>query len=59
LLSECRFAPIWETEFLAAFDLAPQIAARVRGGRRIEGFKGTADLPNQFRRPFGAAALPG
>jgi len=33
--------------------LAPDLAGRVRGGRRAERFVGTADLPSFFRRPHG------
>jgi 2-polyprenyl-6-methoxyphenol hydroxylase-like FAD-dependent oxidoreductase len=43
-----------EREFLAALELAPGIAQRVRCGRRVERFYGTADLPNHFRRPYGS-----
>ena len=42
-----------EGHFLAALDLAPDLAARVRAGRRAEPFRGTADLPNLYRRPHG------
>jgi flavin-dependent dehydrogenase len=42
-----------QAEYLRALDLAPEIADRVRCGRRVEPFSGTADLPNFFRRPFG------
>ena len=42
-----------ERHFLAALDLAPDLAERVRAGRRAERFRGTADLPNFFRRPYG------
>jgi flavin-dependent dehydrogenase len=42
-----------ETSFLTALDLAPDLAARVRDGRRSEQFRGTADLPNFFRQPYG------
>lgn len=41
------------TEFLAALELAPEIAQRVSRGRRVERLYGTADLPNHFRRPYG------
>ena len=33
--------------------LAPELAARLRAGRREERFVGTADLPNFYRRPYG------
>jgi flavin-dependent dehydrogenase len=42
-----------EGHFMAALDLAPAFAERVRAGRRSEPFRGTADLPNFFRRPYG------
>jgi 2-polyprenyl-6-methoxyphenol hydroxylase-like FAD-dependent oxidoreductase len=42
-----------ERHFLAALDLAPGHAERVRGGTRVEPFRGTADLPNFYRRPYG------
>jgi 2-polyprenyl-6-methoxyphenol hydroxylase-like FAD-dependent oxidoreductase len=42
-----------ERHFLAALDLAPGLAERVRGGTRCEPFRGTADLPNFYRRPHG------
>ena len=33
--------------------LAPDLAERVRAGRRAERFAGTAELPSFFRRPYG------
>lgn len=42
-----------ERQFMAALDLAPGLAERVRSGRRVGRFWGTADLPNFFRRPHG------
>jgi 2-polyprenyl-6-methoxyphenol hydroxylase-like FAD-dependent oxidoreductase len=42
-----------ERHFLAALDLTPSLAERVRGGTRAERFRGTADLPNFYRRPHG------
>jgi flavin-dependent dehydrogenase len=42
-----------ETEFLAALDVAPELAARVRAGRREERFYGAAQLPNFVRVPQG------
>jgi flavin-dependent dehydrogenase len=42
-----------EDHFLAAVDLAPSLAERVRGGTRTERFRGTADLRNLYRRPHG------
>jgi flavin-dependent dehydrogenase len=42
-----------ERQFLQVLDLVPHLAGRVRAGKREERFRGTADLPNFFRRPFG------
>jgi 2-polyprenyl-6-methoxyphenol hydroxylase-like FAD-dependent oxidoreductase len=42
-----------ERHFLAALDLAPSLAERVRAGTLTERFRGTADLPNFYRRPHG------
>lgn len=43
-----------EAGFLEALELAaPGLAERVRAGHREEGFAGTADTTNYFRRPFG------
>jgi flavin-dependent dehydrogenase len=42
-----------ERHFLAALDLAPEFAARVRAGRRVERFLGAANLPNFLRKPYG------
>jgi flavin-dependent dehydrogenase len=39
--------------FMAALDLAPSLAARAGAGQRAERFRGTADLPNFYRRPYG------
>jgi flavin-dependent dehydrogenase len=39
--------------FFHALDQAPELAARVRAGKREERWYGTADLPNYFRRPYG------
>jgi 2-polyprenyl-6-methoxyphenol hydroxylase-like FAD-dependent oxidoreductase len=43
-----------ERHFLAALDLAPGLAERVRNGTRVERFRGTADLPNFYRRAYGS-----
>jgi flavin-dependent dehydrogenase len=43
-----------ERQYLGALDRVPALAERIRGGRREEPFAGTADLPNFFRRPYGA-----
>jgi len=42
-----------EGNFLKVLDLAPDLAERVRNGKRSERFVGTADLRNLFRRPHG------
>jgi hypothetical protein len=42
-----------EGNCLAALELAPQFAERVRGATRETRFVGTADLPNFFRQPSG------
>ena len=42
-----------EGSFLAALDHAPGLAERVRGGRRVERFRGTDALPFFFRKPYG------
>jgi flavin-dependent dehydrogenase len=42
-----------EGHFLSALDLAPGLAERVRLGTRTERFRGTADLRNFYRRPYG------
>ena len=34
-------------------DLVPDLAERVRAGRRAEKFSGAANLPNFMRRPYG------
>ena len=36
-----------------ALELAPALAARMRDGTRADRFRGTAELPNFFRRPYG------
>jgi 2-polyprenyl-6-methoxyphenol hydroxylase-like FAD-dependent oxidoreductase len=41
-----------EGAFMAAIDLVPELAARVRAGRREERYFGMA-VPNFFRKPFG------
>ena len=42
-----------QAQFLRALDLAPGLAERVRGGRRVERFYGAANLPNFLRKPYG------
>ena len=38
---------------MAAVDLVPELADRVRSGERIERFYGAANLPNFLRTPYG------
>jgi 2-polyprenyl-6-methoxyphenol hydroxylase-like FAD-dependent oxidoreductase len=40
-------------QFMAVVDAAPALAERLRSGRREERFRGTADVPNFFRKPYG------
>jgi 2-polyprenyl-6-methoxyphenol hydroxylase-like FAD-dependent oxidoreductase len=42
-----------EGRFMAALELAPGLAERVRAGRRTEHIRGTADQRNFYRRPCG------
>ena len=42
-----------EGHFMAAVDGIPALSGRLRAGRREEPFKGAADLPNFFRKPYG------
>jgi flavin-dependent dehydrogenase len=42
-----------EGNFLATLDLCGDLGERIRSGRRVDRFYGTADLPNRFRRPYG------
>jgi len=42
-----------ENNYLQTLDLVPDLAARVRSGRREGRFRGTADMPNFFRQPYG------
>ncbi|HEX3244377.1 MAG TPA: NAD(P)/FAD-dependent oxidoreductase [Chloroflexota bacterium] len=42
-----------EGNFLRTLELAPDLAERVRDGRREARFVGTADMPNFYRRPYG------
>jgi flavin-dependent dehydrogenase len=43
-----------EQSFLDALDLTLGLGERVRAGRRVERFSGTADLPNFLSKPRGA-----
>jgi flavin-dependent dehydrogenase len=42
-----------EAAMLTALDAAGDLGERVRGGRREAAVRGTPDLPNRFRRPYG------
>jgi flavin-dependent dehydrogenase len=42
-----------EGSYLAGVDVAPGLAERIRGGRRVERIAGTADVGNLFRKPYG------
>lgn len=42
-----------EAAFTASLALVPELADRLSGGQRAERYRGTADLPNFLRRPFG------
>lgn len=42
-----------EENFLHTLDLAPGLAERVRAGRRVERFTGTAHTQNFLKRPYG------
>lgn len=42
-----------EANFLKTLELAPELAERVRQGRREERFAGTTEMPNYFRKPYG------
>jgi flavin-dependent dehydrogenase len=42
-----------EGQFMAVLDRVPDLAERIRSGRREERFAGATDLPNFFRKPFG------
>jgi flavin-dependent dehydrogenase len=42
-----------ERHFHEALELAPGLAGRIRRAVRTERFRGTGDLPNLYRRPFG------
>ena len=39
--------------YMAALDLVPDLAARVRGAQQAERFVGTGDLATYFRKPYG------
>jgi flavin-dependent dehydrogenase len=48
-----RFKADVEANFLATLELVPGLRERITAGRRETPFRGTADLPNQYRRSHG------
>lgn len=42
-----------DRRFMAAIDEIPELAGRVRSGRREEPFKAATDLPHFYRKPYG------
>lgn len=42
-----------EGNFMKAMSLVPDLAERLRAGKRAERFYGTGELPNYFRKPYG------
>jgi flavin-dependent dehydrogenase len=48
-----RYRADIENNYLQTLDLVPELSARIRSGKRVGRFRGTADLPNFFRRPYG------
>jgi len=42
-----------ESAFLSTLDLAGDLGQRARNGRRVGPIRGTIDLPNYFRTPYG------
>ncbi len=42
-----------EGNFMAAIDLVPAVAERVRQGRRAERISGSGEMPNVYRKPYG------
>jgi flavin-dependent dehydrogenase len=43
-----------ENQFMKELELIPSLAGRLRAGRREEMIRGTGDMPNFFRKPYGA-----
>ncbi|HEX8747219.1 MAG TPA: NAD(P)/FAD-dependent oxidoreductase [Pyrinomonadaceae bacterium] len=49
-----------ENRFMKELELVPSLAERLRAGRREEPIRGSGDMPNFFRRPYGTGwALAG
>jgi flavin-dependent dehydrogenase len=42
-----------EGNYLKSLELAPEFAQRVAGATRVSRIRGTADVPNYFRKPYG------
>ena len=42
-----------ESSFMRALGAVPELAERLRGGRRAEPFRGSGELRNFFRKPYG------
>jgi flavin-dependent dehydrogenase len=43
-----------ENQFMKELELIPSLAERLRAGKREEPIRGTGDMPNFFRQPYGA-----
>lgn len=43
-----------ENQFMRELEQVPALAERLRAGRREEPIRGSADMPNFFRKPYGA-----
>jgi flavin-dependent dehydrogenase len=43
-----------ENQFMKELELVPALADRLRAGKREEPIRGSADMPNFFRKPYGA-----
>lgn len=43
-----------ENRFIKELEIVPSLAERLRAGRREEPIRGSGDMPNFFRRPYGA-----
>jgi flavin-dependent dehydrogenase len=43
-----------ENQFMKELELVPALADRLSAGKREEPFRGTGDIPNFFRKPYGA-----
>jgi 2-polyprenyl-6-methoxyphenol hydroxylase-like FAD-dependent oxidoreductase len=48
-----------EETFFWILEGSPSFAAKVRAGKRVERWMGTADVPNFFRKPWGDGWAPG